>query len=157
MRILEWLPSPLRQFRHAPLYSIAVAGSLTLGIAASCAAFGVVRKAFLDPLPYADAERLVALQTFAEGRRMAMSIFVTEDLRQSPLLTDISPLRFSSVTYEAPEAAERLSALEVTPTYFSLLGVAPAVGTVWTAGVTDGVIISWAFFERALSEPRRIG
>lgn len=158
MRIVEWLPSPLRQFRHAPLYSIAVTGSLALGIAASCAAFGVVKKAFLDPLPYRDADRLVTIQTVAEGRRMAVSIFVAEDLREGPLLTDISPLRFNSVTYEAPESAERLNALEVTPGYFQVLDVAPAVGTVWPAGVTDGVVISWAFFERALSaDPSSLG
>jgi putative ABC transport system permease protein len=158
MRMLEWLSSPVRQFRHAPLYSMAVAGSLALGIAATCSAFVVVKRAFLDPLPYHDADRLLTVETSTEGRTMSVSIFVTEDLRESPLFTDISPLRFSSVTYEAPEAAERLTALEVTPTYFQALGVAPAVGTVWSDGRDDAVIVSWAFFERALAaDPASLG
>jgi putative ABC transport system permease protein len=115
MRILDRLPSPLRQFRQAPLYSIAVVGSLALGIAATCAAFAVVKRAFLDPLPYPDADRLAVIETFVEGRRMSVSMFVTEDLRESPVLEEVAPHRFSMATYEAPGAAERLQSVEVTP------------------------------------------
>lgn len=158
MRILDCLPAPLRQFRHAPLYSMAIVGSLALGVAASCAAFAVVKRAFLDPLPYRDAERLAIIETLTEGRRMSVSIFVTEDLRHSPLLEDVAPHRFNTVTYEAPGAAERVLAVEVTPAYFNVLGAIPALGTVWPDGTTDAAIVSWTFFERALSsDPAAIG
>src|SRR5436309_10982694 len=37
--------------------------TLALGIAASTAMFGVFRAVLLNPIPYADADRVVALQT----------------------------------------------------------------------------------------------
>lgn len=158
MRILDSLRSAVRQFRYAPLHALAVVGSLALGIGATCAAYAVVKRAFLDPLPYEAAERLLRVETVTDGRQGAVSIFVTEDLRQSPLFLEVAPHRFSTVTYEAPAAAERLMALEVTPAYFDALGVSPALGGMWKDGVADGMIVSWAFFERALSaDSSRLG
>jgi putative ABC transport system permease protein len=151
MRIFASLTPSLRQFRHAPIYALAVAGSLALAVATTCAAWAVVKRAFLDPLPYQDAGRLVDVQTVTDGRRSGVSIFVTEDLRLSPLFSGVAPYRFASVTYEAPQSAERLQALEVTPEYFTVIGVRAAQGTVLTNEVPDGVVISAAFFARALA------
>jgi putative ABC transport system permease protein len=151
MRILASLTPSLRQFRQAPIYALAVAGSLTLAVATTCAAVAVVKRAFLDPLPYRDAGRLVGVQTVTDGRRSSVSIFVTEDLRLSPLFSGLAPYRFASVTYEAPQSAERLQALEVTPDYFTVIGVRAAQGTVLTNQAPDGVVISAAFFARALA------
>jgi predicted permease len=101
---------------------------------------------------------VAVIETLAEGRRMSVSIFVTEDLRQTPLIEAVAPHRFSTVTYEAPGAAERLQAVEVTPAYFDVLAAAPALGSVWPNGTTDAAIVSWAFFERALSsDPAAVG
>jgi len=151
MRTPEWLRSAVRPFRHAPIYALAVVGSLALAVAATTAAFAVVKRAFLDPLPFTEADGLVAVETFTDGRAGGMSIFVTEDLRKGPAFSALTTFRFSNVTYEAPGAAERLAAIEVTPAYFDVLGVAPALGSVWPGDMPDAVIVSWGFFERALS------
>ena len=151
MRIPASLAPSLRLFRHAPIYALAVIGSLALAVATTCAAWAVVNRAFLDPLPYQDAGRLVGVQTVTDGRRAGLSIFVTEDLRQSPLFSGLAPFRFASVTYEAPQSAERLQALEVTPDYFTVIGVRATLGTVLTHEVADGVVVSAAFFSRALA------
>jgi putative ABC transport system permease protein len=62
------------------------------------------------------------------------------------------------VTYEAPDAAERLQALEVTPDFFEVLGVRPALGSTAKDDADNAVIVSRAFFERALgADPSAIG
>jgi putative ABC transport system permease protein len=158
MYVPDSLRLSLRQFRHAPLYSFAVAGSLALAIAATGAAFAVVKRAFLDPLPYENAGRVLEIQTDVDGRMSSVSFFVSEDLRQSPLLSEVSASRFATVTYEAPDAAERVNALEVTPSYFTVLGAGPALGSLWPAGRMDAAIVSWAFYQRALGgDPSAVG
>jgi putative ABC transport system permease protein len=158
MHRLDWIRVSLRQCRHFPLYSFAVAGSLALAIAATGAAFAVVKRAFLDPLPYDNAGRVIEVLTDLGDRMSSVSFFVSEDLRQSPLLSDVSAARFATVTYEAPEAAERLNALEVTRSYFNVLGARPAVGALWPAGTTNAAIVSWGFYQRALGgDPAAVG
>ncbi len=158
MRMLQWLPSSFRQFRHAPVYSAAFIGSLALAVSATCAAYAVVQKAFLDPLPYPDADRLLNIETLSEGRRGSVSFFVAQDLRESPLFAGVAAFRFASVTYEAPDAAERVQAAEVTPDFFNVLGVKPALGSIATSDIDNGVVVSHAFFERALNaDPSVIG
>jgi predicted permease len=158
MRIFQWLPSSLRQFRHAPVYSGAFVGSLALAVAATCAAFVVVQKAFLEPLPYVDEDRLLTIETTQDNRQMAVSFFVAQDLRESAVFTGVAPYRFAGVTYEAPDAAERLNALEVTRDFYDVLGVKPALGSAEAADGPDGVVVSWSFFERALgSDAAAIG
>jgi predicted permease len=49
----------LRSLRRQPLFTLAVVGTLSLGIGASTATFGVAREVLLAPLPYAAPEQLV--------------------------------------------------------------------------------------------------
>src|SRR5690349_20547306 len=51
----------LRIFAHNPGFSIIVILTLALGIGANTAIFSLVDATILRPLPYADADRIVAL------------------------------------------------------------------------------------------------
>ena len=63
---LEWLAQDfryaLRQIRRSPGFAATVVGTLGLGIAAAAAMFTVVDHVLLQPTPYRDADRLVAIQ-----------------------------------------------------------------------------------------------
>ena len=53
------LRTTLRRLTKAPSFSLAVIGTLALGVGANAAVFSVVRGVLLEPLPYPDAERIV--------------------------------------------------------------------------------------------------
>jgi predicted permease len=63
---LEWLAQDfryaLRQIRRSPGFAATVVGTLGLGIAAAAAMFTVVDHVLLQPTPYRDADRIVAIQ-----------------------------------------------------------------------------------------------
>lgn len=63
VRLLEdaWqdLGYALRSLRRSPAFAVTAVGTLALGIAAAAAVFAVVDGVLLQPLPYADADRLV--------------------------------------------------------------------------------------------------
>lgn len=151
MLSLDLLRASLRQFRLKPLYSGACAGALALAVAATCASFAVVKRAFFDPLPYPDGERLVQLETINNGRPSSVSIFVLEDLKEaSSPLADVAPMRFLPATYEARDSAERILTQHVTTAYFRTIGVPPALGRVWDETDAGSVVVSWSFWQRVL-------
>ncbi len=57
----------LRSLRHAPAFTITAVLTLTLGLGAAMAVFTVVNSVLLEPLPYPEAHRLVALRQLAPG------------------------------------------------------------------------------------------
>lgn len=148
----------LRQFRDHPLYTFACAATLAFAIAAACTAFAVVKRAFLDPLPYAHDDELVSILTASEGRHTAVSPHVLEDLRASqPLFSGFAPIRPFTVAYQSADGAQPVTANVTTPEYFSVLGVQPVMGRVF-AGRESAVIVSWRFWQRTLgSDPTAIG
>ncbi len=151
--------SHLVQIRRAPVYALGFIASLAIGIAAACTAFAVVKRAFIDPLPYPESDRLLTIRTVTDGRASLSSSFqFGEALKGAAVFDDIAADWGATVTYEAPGRSERVSGGAVTPNYFDVLGIRPALGTTLTAGAQDEVVVSWAFFERALSgDPAALG
>jgi predicted permease len=159
MTLRDLLRPALRQFRDHPLYAFAVAGTLALAIAAACATLAVIKRAFLDPLPYANDAELVSILTESDGSRSAVSPHVLEELRRaSPPFSGFGPIRPMSVTYHGDAGVEQLGANAVTPEYFRVIGVSPAMGRVFEDGEAGAIIVSWRFWERSLaSDPGAVG
>jgi len=150
----------LHQFRRAPGYSLAFVASLAIGIAAACTSFAVVKRAFLDPLPYPEPDRLLTIQTVMDGREsLGSSYQFGEELRgNNSVFADVSADWGRTVTFEAPGASERVPGGAVTANYFSVVGWQPALGTTITPGAIDEVVVSWPFFQRALGgDPAAVG
>src|SRR5258705_9790526 len=78
------LRAALRSNRRHPAFAAAVVLRLALAIGANTAIFAVVRAVLLARLPFAQADRLVALQSVEAGdAKQPFSIPDWEDLRQS--------------------------------------------------------------------------
>lgn len=157
--LLQAVPQALRQFRHQKLYALATVATLALAVAASTASVAVLKRAFLDPLPYANGDELVSLLTVVEGRVSPVSTHVLDDLRR-----ETSPFsHFAAVsprvaTFTSENGSEPAVTNQTTPAYFDTLGVQPALGGAWRDGDPRAAVVSWAFWQRALGgDPAVVG
>src|SRR4051812_22233854 len=65
--ILADLKFTLRRLRNSPGFAITVLLTLAIGIGANTAVFTVINRVLINPLPYPDSDRLVALWLGAPG------------------------------------------------------------------------------------------
>jgi putative ABC transport system permease protein len=88
---LQELRVCIRQLRRSPAFTIAAVLTLAVGIGANTAVFTLVQNTLLAPLPYRDAQRLVAIETRSEKTG-----------RQTPRVTggDVMDLRAQSELFE---------------------------------------------------------
>lgn len=147
----DLLKPAFRQFRDHPVYAFATAGTLAFAIGVGAVTLTVVKRAYLDPLPYRDDATLHSVMTLSDGLFTAVSPHVLLDLRnsQSPFV-EFAGIRPTGVAYAANSYTENITATFVASEYFSMLGVTPALGRIWTPDERDAIVISWAFWNTAL-------
>jgi predicted permease len=130
--------------------------TLAIGISASTAVFGVIDTVLLRPLPYAEADRLVRVTADLAGAGVpdiGMSPGELDDYRASGLFTMVSGLYPANANLTGVSDPERIEGQLVSPEYFSLLGVKPALGRDFVGADTAGglglvVIISDSLWRR---------
>jgi putative ABC transport system permease protein len=155
----------LRVIRRNPGFGIAAALTFALGIGASTAIFGVVHGVLLRPLPYADPDRLVVLwersPTSGNDHNVAsVPNFEAwrERTRSFERMAGLVPL---PATISGAPSPERVMGAEVSPGYFELLGVAPALGRTFAAteehnGGADVVVLSDGFWRSHFGADRTV-
>ena len=123
-----------RVLRRNPGFTAATVLTFALGIGAATAIYSVVYGVLLRPLPYADAGRLVVLweRDLAHGAdRNVVSVPSFEAWRErSQSYSGMAALvpRPATIAGDGGAPPERVMGAEVSPGYFRLLGVAPALG-----------------------------
>jgi putative ABC transport system permease protein len=126
-----------RQLRGNPLFAVAVVLTLAVGIGANTAIFTVVKGVLLRPLPYKDPGRLVMIWTDdpAHGvHEEGVSYPNFEDWRAANRsFDDLAILsRNNPVTLTGGEVGQRAESAVVSANLFSVLGVQPAIGRVFS-------------------------
>jgi putative ABC transport system permease protein len=141
----------LRSLRRAPGLSVASVLTVALGVSASTAIFAMTYGVLLRPLPYRDPDRLVVLweHDLRHGHdRNVVSLANFEAWRdRSRAFLGMAALVPASVTIAQGREPERVPGAEVSPGYFALLGVAPALGR-GLSGAQGEVVLSDAFWKR---------
>ncbi len=75
----------VRSLRRTPLFAFIVIATLALAIGANATAFSILRAVVLAPLPYANADRLVAVRASDHGKLGAFSLLNYADVaRETP-------------------------------------------------------------------------
>src|ERR1044071_6686530 len=125
------------QLCRNPLFALAVVLTLAVGIGANTAIFTVVKGVLLSPLPYKDPGRLVMVWTEdpAHGvHEEGVSYPNFEDWRAANhAFDDLAILsRNNPVTLTGSEVAERVESAAVSANFFSVLGIQPAMGRVFS-------------------------
>jgi predicted permease len=120
----------LRTLRRKPGLTFVSVVTLALGIGASAAIFSAVNPILFEPLPYANAGRIMAIwYGRAGGVRSGQSFGTFRELEaRSHSFEAIAVMKPWQPTLTGPAEPERLEGQRVSAAYFRVLGVAPAVG-----------------------------
>jgi predicted permease len=146
-----------RMLRSSPGFTLVAILTLALGIGANVAIFTVVHAVLLQPLPYPHPEQLVRVYDDLQGsnsRDVGMSPPELWDLRdKSGVFQDISALWSADANLTGGDHPERIELLGTSANYFTMLGVPPQLGRIYTSadavpGFSDPVVISDGFWHR---------
>jgi len=124
----------LRLLRKSPSFAFAAVGTLALSIGANTAIFSVVYAALLKPLPYPNAQELVAISMQSPSLQarfptLAIRPIDFEELRRSNrVFSEMAAIRDRNFTLTGHGEPERLYGARVSANLFQLLGVQPALG-----------------------------
>jgi putative ABC transport system permease protein len=127
----------LRTFRHSPGFTAVAGLTIALGLGATTAIFSVVNALILQPLPYPDAERIVAV--WMDNRRLR----VREDFHSYPNLADLKSQNqvlshlapYNAVGFNLTGSGEpqRVIGGSLAAEALGALGVKPVLGRLFTA------------------------
>jgi len=161
----------VRGLFRSPLFSIVAILSLTLGIGANTAIFTLIDQILLRKLPVKSPEELVMLyQQGAHngsnmGSRMHSYPIYQEYQKRAEPLAEVICRRLTEASVSIDNQTERLEAEMVSGNFFTMLGVPPALGRVFSSTEDDQVyqghpvvVLSYDYWVRRFSrDPGVVG
>ena len=159
-----------RSFLRSPSFTATAVLSLALGIGATTALYSLIDQVVLRALPVDHPERLVLIdwnrfEQLAEtfGTDNLMSYPICRDLQQQKQFFDGVFCRAATTINFSTGGEPRLTAAElVSGTYFSVLGVSPALGRLLTIdddqapGSSPVVVLSYDFWKNQFGSAQDI-
>ena len=161
----------IRDLRHAarglvrtPGFSVTVIVTLALAIGANAAIFSVVKPVLLDPLPLANADRLVHIGGSAPGTDQPEEFGVADELyfeyRDSVrAIEDAALYGTGSATTRAEGQVDQLFVTQATPSFFTTLGAQPLLGRIPNDTDSGNVVVLsyWLWQSWFASDEKVIG
>src|SRR5262245_38537935 len=146
----------LRMMSKNPGFTAVAVLTLALGIGANTAMFSAVDAVLIRPLPYLDAGRLVMIWDdtgqIGESKFFSTPAEWHEWRRHNNVFTDIAATQPGNVTISSDGDPEELPGRKVTANLWTVLGVQPLLGRVFTEDEdTQGAhvaVISYALWQR---------
>ena len=157
----------LRTLRSQPGFTAVVVLTLALGIGANTAIFSVIHGVLLQPLPFAESDRLIlAYQSMPEqGKDMfPLSPANFADWRQeSKMLEDLVAFHGGSFNLTGGDVPERVKGMHVSAGYFDLMRAPLASGRGFlpvedSLGASAAVVLSHRIWQRRFGgDPEVVG
>jgi putative ABC transport system permease protein len=156
----------VRALRKQPGFAAMAILTLALGIGATTAIFSVVYGVLLKPLPFYEANRLVALYHFAPGfaagghfPQSPATYFTYRD--HARVFEDIGVWRADNVSVTRNGEPEQIRALRFSDGMLPLLGVRPEVGRLIrkeddVPGAPKRVVLSHGYWQRAFGATQSV-
>jgi putative ABC transport system permease protein len=130
----------LRLLRRDPVFAGTALATLALGISLNTAIFSVAYGVLWRPLPYADPDRLVILQSTQQTATGVRTFSTWAPVTYNALRQHVTAFE-SLAAYRSINTAitgrgepRQVGALEVSPNFFATLGVGPALGRGFVTG-----------------------
>ena len=156
-----------RVLRKQPGFSVIAILTLALGIGANTAIFSIVNAVLLRPLPYPDADRIMVLnESSGPGQDYSVALPDYFDWRNDNTVfehlaaTHKESRNLSGIPGRDPE---RISCASVTRNFFSVVGVSPEIGRIFSededkVGAPPVVVISDRLWQHAFNrDPAVLG
>ena len=171
MRLTRYFRDLGRDIRFAVRQLVARPGfaalgilTLALGIGATTAIFSAVHAVVLHPLPLPQPERIVAVYEDFRGRQGNVSAGNFVDARAATTSFEgLTAIQYSSFNLSLGGAAERVIGARTTAAFFTVFGVRPALGRVYTdaedqPGHEQVVVLSHRLWKRRFAaDPATVG
>jgi len=133
--LLQDIRFAFRMLRKSPGFTAVAVLTLALGIGANTAVFSIVHTVLLDPLPFKDAGRLVDLTEYRPGALDSAGVSYPDYLiwkQQNAVFGDTAAYFLinasNDIVLGGPSSTERTRYSTVTNSFFTVLGVQPALG-----------------------------
>ncbi len=153
--LLKDIRYSFRSLLKHPGFTAIVVVTLAVGIGASSAIFSVVNTVLIRPLPYAHAERIVAIQAIGrDGKRVQISPANFLDWRaQNTVFEHLAAILTRPANLALADQAERLDLAMTSANFFSVFGTEPERGRFFIAaeeqaGHAPVVVVSHALWQR---------
>jgi predicted permease len=132
--LLRNLRFAFRMMVKSPGTTVAILLTLTLGIGANSAIFSVTDALLLRPFPFRDAAQLVHIATRGQTAGSDMNLVRFESIRDnSRSFEQVSAWAEDNLNLTGDGTPVQAPIVRVTPNFFTLLGVQPALGRTFTA------------------------
>ncbi len=161
----------LRTLGRSPLFAIVAILSLALGIGANTAIFTLIDQILLRQLPVSNPDELVMLYQKGNhngnnmGDRMHSYPMYMDFQQKAAPFSEVLCRRLFASSISIDNQTERVEAEMVSGNYFSMLGVKPAAGRLFTSAQDDRVyqghpvaVLSYDYWvDRFARDPKVIG
>jgi putative ABC transport system permease protein len=162
-----------REIRHAarrlvrsPAFTLATVMTLALAIGANVAIFTVVHRVVLNPLPYGDSGRLLALDIGFPARNIRSGVSLTlqlyyQYLDRARTLEGLAVYRADERTLTGQGVPERVRVVRTTASLAPVLRVSPEQGRWFTEqegapGASPVAVLSHGFWARRYGQDPRV-
>ncbi|HEY7567298.1 MAG TPA: ABC transporter permease [Gemmatimonadaceae bacterium] len=165
MTLMHDLRLTARALRRSRGFTSVAVACLAIGVAVTATIFGAANSLLVRPLPYRDADRLVAIYgalPARDARGINISFWDYQSWRQeNRTFADIGIWSWSTITVSSDKDAERVQSALVSANLFSVLGVAPILGRHFTpaeerAGADRVILLSYGLWQRRYGGERDI-
>src|SRR5213596_6703 len=133
---MNHLKFALRQLVNNPAFSAIAVLTLALGIGANTAIFSIINSVLLRPLPYPHADRIMVLnESSGPGQDFSVALPDYFDWQKETktfehlACTHKESRNLSGIPDRDPE---RISCASVTRNFFSVIGVSPEIGRIFS-------------------------
>ncbi|MEO6222823.1 MAG: ABC transporter permease [Vicinamibacterales bacterium] len=144
----------LRHIRKAPMFAAMTVATLAVGIGANSAIFSAVYAALLKPLPYAGANRLVALWSdhakIGEANYPMSPANYDAFKRESTTLAQVEAMYSFLVNLQVPrdDSSETIQVSTVSAGMFAMLGRQAVLGRGLEEGDEQSVVLSHSYWQK---------
>jgi putative ABC transport system permease protein len=148
-----------RTLRKTPMFTVVAVLALALGIGATTTMLSVVRAVLVDPLAYADADRLAVI--LHDGRNPASPRNFNDWRAQTRSFSDMAAAEYWSPDLTSGDNPTQVPALRITSRMLPMLGVAPLLGRVFSRAEEEPgnghvVVLGYGLWQRMFAGRRDV-
>ena len=125
----------LRQCWRAPMFTVAIVGTVALAVGANTLLFAIANAAIFRPLSYPDSSRIVSMSIAQKGRDIGRFDEPTARLALAaslPAFDSLGLYNSAGATVTGGEYPERVPGARVSASFFRVFGLQPAMGRTFT-------------------------